>query len=92
MSDEIVFDVLCTKVLDALRALGLGKFSIFLSSARLSYAFQFEPLVAREKRHIIFRNHIPCIIGTGIRLETKNNYTKCFFFPHYFPPVTIHLD
>lgn len=28
MSDEIVFDVLCTKVLDALRALGLGKFSI----------------------------------------------------------------
>ena len=29
MSDEIVFDVLCTKVLDALRALGLGKFSIW---------------------------------------------------------------
>ena len=28
MSDEIVFDVLCTKVLDALRTLGLGKFSI----------------------------------------------------------------
>ena len=28
MSDEIVFDVLCAKVLDALRALGLGKFSI----------------------------------------------------------------
>ena len=28
MSDEIVFDVLCTKALDALRALGLGKFSI----------------------------------------------------------------
>ena len=28
MSDKIVFDVLCTKVLDALRALGLGKFSI----------------------------------------------------------------
>lgn len=28
MSDEIVFDVLCTKVLDALRALELGKFSI----------------------------------------------------------------
>lgn len=28
MSDEIVFDVLCAKVLDALQALGLGKFSI----------------------------------------------------------------
>lgn len=28
MSDEIVFEVLCTKVLDALRDLGLGKFSI----------------------------------------------------------------
>ena len=28
MSDEIVFDVLCEKVLDALRALGLGKFSM----------------------------------------------------------------
>ena len=28
MSAEIVFDVLCAKVLDALRALGLGKFSI----------------------------------------------------------------
>ena len=28
MSDEIVFEVLCTNVLDALRDLGLGKFSI----------------------------------------------------------------
>lgn len=38
MSDEIVFDVLCTKVLDALRALGLGKFSISLQRIMVAKA------------------------------------------------------
>lgn len=41
MSDEIVFDVLCTKVLDALRALGLGKFSISRLFRRLCYEIYF---------------------------------------------------
>lgn len=42
MSDEIVFDVLCTKVLDALRALGLGKFSIYTDLPELHLDSSFE--------------------------------------------------
>lgn len=69
MSDEIVFDVLCTKVLDALRALGLGKFSI-----RNYYYEGMWPIIKayRSEEVIFYSATFTDAIVNRFRLEHEN--------------------
>lgn len=67
MSDEIVFDVLCTKVLDALRALGLGKFSISRLTQSSVRRTQTLSLVTCLVGYLVTELQ-PAINGSGMRM------------------------
>ena len=57
MSDEIVFDVLCTKVLDALQDLWLGKFSAWDATKMKRKVIQ------KVREHIVGRSVKPVWSG-----------------------------